>query len=405
MSGASGRGGFREYDSPGSRKFDDGVEHRQRAEKALKTSVFLLKFSPDYDIAALEYKAAAECFQEDRSEQALAQALHCWQKVVEIRDKQQDAFGTARALEQMAVLLSTSQPGQLKVDFSEVIRLQREAAHRYRLGGKGDAAVRVLQKAAKFKEENENDGRGAAEILSECVSIHEEDEKWHYASEVYRDLISLLARERMHAELLQALDRHVKVLHRLGQQNGIYKAAMSKVIVCLTMDDPVRADNALSDEVAFASNFLGSREFHLAAETVDAYKAGDSQALAAALQNQMWSFLPTEIVNMVRDLNAACRGANSQGRLSSCGTLAGPPSLVPATASAIPNSPSGLELTHGPCPFSRGFSSSRVKDQDCPVVEGGNPSILEPAHATPQSTPQVPADADATAVSIEELLC
>lgn len=71
----------------------------------MKTSPFLLKFSPDYDIAALEYKAAAECFEVDPSEQATEQALRCWEKVAEIRDKQQDAFGAARALDQVSSLL------------------------------------------------------------------------------------------------------------------------------------------------------------------------------------------------------------------------------------------------------------------------------------------------------------
>ncbi|PFH36126.1 putative gamma-soluble NSF attachment protein [Besnoitia besnoiti] len=290
-SGFSGRG-----------KFAEGVEHLQQAEKALKTSLRLLKFSPDYDVAALEYRAAAECFQQDGSEPALPEALHCWQKVVEIADKQQDSVGAARALEQMASLRSASRPGQLQVDFAEVIRLQGEAAHRYRLAGKSDAAVRILQKSATFKEEQQRDGRGAAEILNECVSIYDEDEKWHYASEVYRDLIDLLARERMYTDLLKALDGHIKVLQKLNQQNGIYKAVLSKVIVCLTMGDAVGANNALSDEMAFASNFMGSREFQLAADAVDAYKQGDSDALADVLANQTWSFLSVEIFRMSRDL-------------------------------------------------------------------------------------------------------
>ncbi|KEP61372.1 UNVERIFIED_CONTAM: gamma-soluble NSF attachment protein, putative [Hammondia hammondi] len=407
MSGLFGRGGFSDHGLPGSRKFEDGVEHRQRAEKALKTSVFLLKLSPDYDIAALEYKAAAECFQEDRNEQAFRQALHCWQKVVDIRDKQQDAFGAARALEQMASLHSSSKSGHLKVDFSEFLRLQSEAAHRYRLAGKSDAAVRVLQKAAKFKEEKLSDCRGAADILSECVSIHEEDEKWHYASEIYRDLISVLARERMHVELLKALDRHIKVLQRLDQQNGIHKATMSKVIVCLAMDDAVGADNALSDEVAFASNFLGTREFQLAAETLDAYKAGDPEALQAALGNQMWTFLPTEIVKMARDLKCVCRGAQFQGKASSsCGSVSGPVSQVRASSSAIPVS-SRIDLTRDTRPLLGCFSSSEVKSSGSPNVEGGSENVLKPPafHTSTDSTSQVLPNAEAADVSIDELLC
>ncbi|RQX67512.1 putative gamma-soluble NSF attachment protein [Toxoplasma gondii CAST] len=407
MSGLFGRGGFSDHGLPGSRKFEDGVEHRQRAEKALKTSVFLFKFSPDYDIAALEYKAAAECFQEDGSEQAFPQALHCWQKVADIRDKQQDAFGAARALEQMACLHSSSQPGHPKADFSEFFRLQSEAAHRYRLAGKSDAAVRVLRKAAKVKEEKLSDCRGAADILRECVSIHEEDEKWHYASEIYRDLISVLARERMHEELLKALDRHIKVLQRLGQQNGIHNATMSKVIVCLTMDDAVEADNALSDDVAFASNFLGTREFQLAGETLDAYKAGDPEALQAALENQMWNFLPTEIVKMARDLKSVCRGAQFQGRASSsCGSVSGPVSQVRASSSVVPVS-SRLDLTRDVRPVLGCFSSSGVKLSDCPNVEGGSQSVLKPpaVQTSTDSTSQVQPNAEAADVSINELLC
>ncbi|PHJ22379.1 gamma-soluble nsf attachment protein [Cystoisospora suis] len=298
----SGSGGGR-----GRSKLAEGLEHQQRAEKAMKTSFISLKFSPDYDIAALEYKAAAECFEADPSEEATEKALHCWNKVVEIRDKQQDCFGAARALEQMATLL-TNRRENFKGEKgdspqSRICLVQREAAGRYRLAGKSDPAVRILQRAAVMKEEGEGDIRGAVEILEECISIYEEEEKWPYASEVYRDLIGLLARHGLYTpELLKALDGHMRILAKTGQQNGIFKAVMSKVVVCLTIGDLVAAENSLSSDVAFSNNFLGSREFQLAADAVDAYKSGDQDALGSVLKDQMWQFLPVEIVRLTRAL-------------------------------------------------------------------------------------------------------
>lgn len=101
-----------------------------------------------------------------------------------------------------------------------------------------------------MKEEHEGDIRGAVEILEECISIYEDEEKWHYASEVYRDLIGLLARHCLYTpELLKALDGHIRILDKIGQQNGIFKAVMSKVVVCLTIGDLVAAENSLSSDV------------------------------------------------------------------------------------------------------------------------------------------------------------
>lgn len=53
---------------------------------------------------------------------------------------------------------------------------------------------------------------------------------------------------------------------------------------------------------AFSNNFLGSREFQLAADAVDAYKSGDQDALGSVLKDQMWQFLPVEIVRLTRAL-------------------------------------------------------------------------------------------------------
>lgn len=150
----------------------------------------------------------------------------------------------------MATLLTNRRQSSEKGSLSRICLLQKEAAERYCLAGKSDPAVRVLQRAAAMKEEQEGDFRGAADILGDCISIYEEEEKWHYASEVYRDLIGLLARHCMYTpDLLRALDGHMRVLNKIGQRNGIFKAVMSKVVVCLTIGDLVAAENSLSSEV------------------------------------------------------------------------------------------------------------------------------------------------------------
>eukprot|EP00921_Rhytidocystis_pertsovi_P000070 GHVQ01000178.1.p1 GENE.GHVQ01000178.1~~GHVQ01000178.1.p1 ORF type:complete len:426 (+),score=85.22 GHVQ01000178.1:374-1651(+) len=172
-------------------KRQQGHDHLRRAQQSLKTNFFLLKFSPDYDIAALEYSQAAQCF---TACQDFALAVDSYTRVARIREAQGDSFGAGRAWEGAGsgllqkvtgddskggwgnkvggrLLPGVSGPGggdgkglgtgegvgaggggcgEGIGGYGDVVRYWENAVERYKDAGKVDTACRLLQKVIEL---------------------------------------------------------------------------------------------------------------------------------------------------------------------------------------------------------------------------------------------------------------
>eukprot|EP00920_Eleutheroschizon_duboscqi_P037750 GHVT01090406.1.p1 GENE.GHVT01090406.1~~GHVT01090406.1.p1 ORF type:complete len:180 (+),score=10.90 GHVT01090406.1:611-1150(+) len=109
-------------------QFKEGQGYTKRAERALSTSFFSLKFSPDWDVAAAEYGRAAQCFQTGAQRicpvdpGALQHAAATHLKVAAIRERQHDSFGAGRAREQVGVDHLDSKHNQIPCRTQEIVR-------------------------------------------------------------------------------------------------------------------------------------------------------------------------------------------------------------------------------------------------------------------------------------------
>lgn len=137
---------------------------------------------------------------------------------------------------------------------------------------------------------------------------------------------------------------------------------------------------------AFSNNFLGSREFQLAADALDAYKSGDQEALAGILKDQMWQFLPAEIVRMAR-------GCKPQRCLDS-GVCE--PTIDPTGDTAGPPSYAGDPLATASCSKEKGYIKENSANTSFPVHEDMCGSAKDSFH---------PGEGTNANVSIDELLC
>eukprot|EP00922_Rhytidocystis_sp_ex-Travisia-forbesii_P061629 GHVS01091306.1.p1 GENE.GHVS01091306.1~~GHVS01091306.1.p1 ORF type:complete len:341 (-),score=49.42 GHVS01091306.1:304-1326(-) len=286
-------------------KQKEAQTHLTRARKALKTNVWSLKFSPDYDIAALEFSQAAQCFHAAGDYQ---QAVSAHENVAKVREGQGDCFGSGRAYEAAGTLLSQQgEQGAGKVAANDIIVYWKKAASCYKDAGKVETCCRLLLKLARLYSDNIGNGvTNVAETQSmydECIELYELDDKPHYVSDVYKDYINFLCATKQYDNVLSALDRHIVVLGQLKQHSSLYKAVLSKVVLFLFQCDMVAADLALSNNVvAVEAGFMGSREFEIGVSAVEAFQARDSALVERCMSAQVWKYLPVEIARIANQL-------------------------------------------------------------------------------------------------------
>ncbi|KAB7507415.1 Gamma-soluble NSF attachment protein [Armadillidium nasatum] len=124
-----------------NKKVEEALAHIREAEKSLKTG--LLKWKPDYDIAADEYNAAATCYKAARQ---FAQYRDCLLKAAENYKICRSFFSAAKCVEHAA--LASKEIG----DIDSIASLSERAAGLYRNHGVPDTAALALDKGAKMIE-------------------------------------------------------------------------------------------------------------------------------------------------------------------------------------------------------------------------------------------------------------
>ncbi|KAK8737100.1 hypothetical protein OTU49_004801, partial [Cherax quadricarinatus] len=109
--------------------------------KDLKTS--LLKWKPDYDLAADEYSAAATCY---KTAKQYTQCRECLLKATENYKFNRSFFSAGKCLEQAALI--SKELG----DMESIFKLAERSACMYQEHGIPDTAALTLDKTAKIIE-------------------------------------------------------------------------------------------------------------------------------------------------------------------------------------------------------------------------------------------------------------
>ncbi|KAK8737099.1 hypothetical protein OTU49_004801, partial [Cherax quadricarinatus] len=124
-----------------NRKIEEALSHIREAEKSLKTS--LLKWKPDYDLAADEYSAAATCY---KTAKQYTQCRECLLKATENYKFNRSFFSAGKCLEQAALI--SKELG----DMESIFKLAERSACMYQEHGIPDTAALTLDKTAKIIE-------------------------------------------------------------------------------------------------------------------------------------------------------------------------------------------------------------------------------------------------------------
>jgi len=273
----------------------EAKEHMSRGEKALQTSMLSLKFNPDNLTASMEFSQAASKF---RACNQLADAISAWGRAAELKEKLHDLHGAGRAYES-AGQIAEGGGSELAAD---VPVLWQKAVTCFRLAGKAEIAAKLILKLAVMHEK-EGDIAKAKQDFEDAICVYKDDDKDYNLGDVYKQYIGFLVRSGDYEAALEATDGNIEVLTRQKQMPFVMKELLSKVVIILQMQDTVRAEEILN--TCGAEGWFMSAECQAGSELVAAFQTMDAPGVSAAINQQVFNFLPIEIARLAKKLQIA----------------------------------------------------------------------------------------------------
>ncbi|XP_065344803.1 gamma-soluble NSF attachment protein [Cloeon dipterum] len=268
-----------------NKKFDEGLEHIKNAEKCMKTS--LLKWRPDFDIAADEYAKAATCF---RNAKAFEQCKDCLMKAADCNKQNRALFHAGKNYEQ--AMLVCKELGDLR----DVQMLAEKSCTLYQQHGSGDSGAQALDKGAKILE-SQYPEQALRLYQRACDVVMTEDnarQGSEYASKVARIMVKL----GMYDQATDAVRREIG-MHQQNESTGsIGRLAVALVLIQLARGDTVAAEKAFKEW----GNCCDPPEVQTLEELLQGFDEEDPEMAARALNSSFIKHMDVEYSRLARDL-------------------------------------------------------------------------------------------------------
>ncbi|KZC12743.1 PREDICTED: gamma-soluble NSF attachment protein-like [Dufourea novaeangliae] len=266
-------------------KIEEGNSHIRQAEKSLKTS--LLKWRPDFEVAADEYTSAATCFRVAKSYQ---QCKDCLMKSADCYKENRSWFHAAKNIEQ-AVLIC-KEMGNL----ADVPTLAHRACSLYQMHGSPESGASVLDKAGKMIEASQP--QEALELFKRAANIVMGEDSPRQAAEYMSKVARLLVKLQMYDEAADAIRREIGMHQQIDHAPSVGRLTVALVLVQLARGDQVAAEKAFKEW----GNYCEAPEVHTLEMLLQAYDNEDADAAKAALNSPFIKHMDVEYAKLARGL-------------------------------------------------------------------------------------------------------
>ncbi|KAF2896778.1 hypothetical protein ILUMI_09396 [Ignelater luminosus] len=268
-----------------NKKIEEGLEHIRVAEKSLKTS--LLKWRPDYEIAAEEYNKAATCF---RNAKSFEQCKDSLMKAAECHKQNRSLFHAAKAIDQ--AILVCKELGNL----SEVLALSERSSNLYMNAGSADTAASSLDKAAKILEQQHPEE--ALQLYSRASEIASIQDSSRQAAEYISKVSRIHVKLKQYDQAAHSIRREIGLHQQNENLQATGRLAVALVLVQLARGDVVAAEKAFKEW----GNYCEAPEIQTLEMLLQAFDEEDAEAAKKALNSPFIKHMDVEYAILARDL-------------------------------------------------------------------------------------------------------
>ncbi|XP_053962609.1 gamma-soluble NSF attachment protein [Anastrepha ludens] len=268
-----------------SKKIEEGQELIRQAEKSLK--VGLLKWRPDYDVAADEYTKAATAF---RIAKSYDKSKECLLKAIECHKNNRSWFHAAKCYEQIILILKEMN------NLLEIEENVNKACNLYQQHGSPEAAATALDKAAKIVEHKHPDL--SLTFYKHALEVVMLDDSTRHAAEYASKISRILVKLRMFDQATDAIRREIGLNQQTESYGQIGRLAVALVLVQLARGDFVAAEKAFKEW----GNCCDSDEVQTLELLLQAFDDEDPDSAKRALASPFIRHMDVEYSILARDI-------------------------------------------------------------------------------------------------------
>ena len=103
------------------------------------------------------------------------------------------------------------------------------------------------QKSYHFRVSADINSDQAAQFYKKAIECYEIDEKYHMSGDTFRTFNAFLVKNGKYLEAVENIKKQIVSFQKLDQPHNIWKAYLSIVILYLSANDWVAADNAYNE--------------------------------------------------------------------------------------------------------------------------------------------------------------
>nr|XP_046910798.1 gamma-soluble NSF attachment protein-like [Dermatophagoides farinae] len=256
-----------------------------RAEKALKTG--LMKWTPDYEIAANEYSNAAKIFRQVRIPE---KAIEANLKAANCYEKSRSYFSAAKCYEQAGAISK-----EMK-EWDKMIGYYEKCCMYYREHGVPDTAALTFNKIAGVLETIKPEK--SAEWYGRCYDITMNEDRYLQAAEYANKAVRMYLKLKNYDEAIRLSDKAFEAYITGGEERSAGRQTVTTVIIQLARDDSVAAQKAYMAN----KTYIHQDERYTLDQLFQGFDQFDNTTINQALKSPFLSSMDNEIVKIVRDL-------------------------------------------------------------------------------------------------------
>lgn len=268
-----------------TKKIEEGQELVRQAEKSLKTT--LLKWKPDYDVAADEYSKAATCF---RIAKSFDKSKECFMKAIECHKNNSSWFHAAKCYEQIIIILKDTD------NFVEIEPTANKACSLYQQHGSPEAGASALDKAAKIVENKHPEV--ALRLYQHAMEVVLNEDSTRQAAEFATKVSRLMVKLKMFDQAANAILREISLNQATESYSQIGRLTVGLVLVQLARGDYVAAEKSYKEW----GNCCDPQEIQTLEMLLQGFDEEDPDLARRALSSPFIKHMDVEYAILARDL-------------------------------------------------------------------------------------------------------
>mmetsp|Transcript_32884 Transcript_32884/g.82966 ORF Transcript_32884/g.82966 Transcript_32884/m.82966 type:complete len:310 (-) Transcript_32884:158-1087(-) len=292
------------------------------AEKLMKDALkhennktFMIKASPEWDLAAQCYQQAAQIFRSPPVK-AFPRAVDAFEKAAHAHLKNKSPYNAGVCYDNAGNTLRDNG------GMDQCGALYKQASQYYHESDNIEKAAESCIKAAKATTDTDPDG--SIKLFIEAIELYEGADKHIFIADTWRSCLSLMLKNQKMDSAIQLLEKMQRIFVKLEQTEYLRKAQLSVIILKLSKGDPVAASAAREDYEE--SEFSFTKEGDAASHLIEAFEEGDVDRVSELVKTQIFTLLENQVARAAAKLPAVCKDV--------AGDMTGASQAAPASAAA-----------------------------------------------------------------------